>query len=129
MVRHGSVWCGVAQYGAAWLSMVRRGSVGSASACWKAGPSLILGSALAMSNQRSFKIESIRFAAFVPKKIEYIRFGNKLLDRNKTFSISTRKSWPKSFSSGPFQKNFLNKEKFCFVFKKSWRNLKRSFSF
>jgi hypothetical protein len=31
-------------------------------------------SALAMSNQRSFKIESFRFAAFVPKKIEYIRF-------------------------------------------------------
>jgi hypothetical protein len=26
-VRRGSVWCGVAQYGAAWLSMVRRGSV------------------------------------------------------------------------------------------------------
>jgi hypothetical protein len=25
-VRRGSVWCGVAQYGAAWLSMVRRGS-------------------------------------------------------------------------------------------------------
>jgi len=32
-------------YGAAWLSMVRRGSVGSGSACWKAGPSSILGSA------------------------------------------------------------------------------------
>jgi hypothetical protein len=32
------------------------------------------GSGLAMSNQRSFKIESIRFPAFVPKKIEYIRF-------------------------------------------------------
>jgi hypothetical protein len=31
-------------------------------------------SILAMSNQRSFKIESFRFAAFVPKKIEYIRF-------------------------------------------------------
>jgi hypothetical protein len=29
---------------------------------------------LAMSNQRSFKIESFRFAAFVPKKIQYIRF-------------------------------------------------------
>jgi hypothetical protein len=29
---------------------------------------------VAMSNQRSFKIESFRFAAFVPKKIEYIRF-------------------------------------------------------
>jgi hypothetical protein len=32
------LWCGVAH-------MVRRGSVGSASACWKAGPSSILGSA------------------------------------------------------------------------------------
>jgi hypothetical protein len=27
MVRRGSAWCGVAQHGAAWLSMVRRGSV------------------------------------------------------------------------------------------------------
>jgi hypothetical protein len=27
MVRPGSVWCGLAQYGAAWLSMVRPGSV------------------------------------------------------------------------------------------------------
>ncbi len=51
MVRRGSdgaawlIWCGVAHYGAAWLFMVRRGSVGSASACWKAGPSSILGSA------------------------------------------------------------------------------------
>jgi hypothetical protein len=27
--------------GAAWLRMVRRGSVGSVSACWKAGPSSI----------------------------------------------------------------------------------------
>jgi hypothetical protein len=31
--------------GAAWHIMVRRGTVGSASACWKAGPSSILGSA------------------------------------------------------------------------------------
>jgi hypothetical protein len=66
MVRRGSVWCGVAQYGApwlsygaawlshgaAWLSMVRcgsvmvwRGSVDSASACCRAGPSSNLGSA------------------------------------------------------------------------------------
>ncbi len=29
---------------------------------------------LAMSNQRSFKIGSFRFAAFVPKKIECKRF-------------------------------------------------------
>ncbi len=57
---------------------------------------------LAMSNQRSFKIESFRFAAFVPKKIEYISFWNKILDRNKTFCISTRKIWSKSFCSGPF---------------------------
>jgi hypothetical protein len=42
--------CGMAQYGAAWLSMVprgsvmvRHGSVGSALACWKAGPSSNLG--------------------------------------------------------------------------------------
>ncbi len=68
MLRRGSVWCGVAQYGAAWLSMVRRGSVDivrrgsalwcgvaqlmvrrdsvdSASSCCKAGPSPILSSA------------------------------------------------------------------------------------
>jgi hypothetical protein len=38
-------WCGVAQYGAAWLRMVRRGSVGSASASCKAGWSSTLGSA------------------------------------------------------------------------------------
>jgi hypothetical protein len=60
MVRRGSVWCGVALHGAPWLSlmvrrgsewcgvaqfMVRRGSVGSASACCKADLSSILGSA------------------------------------------------------------------------------------
>ncbi len=61
---------------------------------------------LAMSNQRSFKIESFRFGAFVPKKIEYIRFWNKILDRNKTFSISTRKFWSKSFCSGSFSNFF-----------------------
>ena len=55
-----------------------------------------------MSNQRSFKIESFRFPAFAPKKIEYIRFWNKILDRNKTFSISTRKFWSKSFCYGQF---------------------------
>jgi hypothetical protein len=57
---------------------------------------------VAMSNQRSFKIGSIRFAAFVPKKIEYICFRNKILDRNKTFSISTKKILSKSFCSGRF---------------------------
>jgi hypothetical protein len=55
-----------------------------------------------MSNQRYFKIESIRFAAFVPKKIEYIRFRNKILDQNKTFPLGTRKILSKSFCSGRF---------------------------
>ncbi len=40
--RHKRQWCGVAHCGAAWLIMVRRGSVGSTSACCK---SSILGSA------------------------------------------------------------------------------------
>jgi hypothetical protein len=42
------VWCGVAQLvwcGVAQLVLVRRGSVGSASACCKAGPRSILDSA------------------------------------------------------------------------------------
>ncbi len=59
-----------------------------------------------MSNQRSFKIESFRFAAFVPKKIEYIRFGNKILDRNETLSISTKKFWSKAFVLFRFQTSF-----------------------
>ncbi len=80
---------------------------------------------LAMSNQRSFKIESFRFPAFVPKKIEYIRFWNKILVRNKTFSISTRKFWFKRFCSAPFSNFFEALKKFCFVFKKLWRNLER----
>ncbi len=33
------------QLGAVWLSRVQRGSVGSAMACWKAGPSSNFGSA------------------------------------------------------------------------------------
>ncbi len=60
---------------------------------------------VAMANQRSFKIGSFRFAAFVPKKIEYIRFWNKILDQNKTFLLST-KNFCQSFCSGPFPKIF-----------------------
>ncbi len=80
---------------------------------------------LAMSNQRSFKIGSFRFAAFVPKKNEYNSFWNKILDRNKTFSIRSRNFWSKTFRSGLFPNFFLRNTKFCFVFKKHWRNLKR----
>jgi hypothetical protein len=59
-----------------------------------------------MSNQRSFKIESIHFAAFVPKKIEYIRFLNEILDQNETFSIRNGKFRSKNFRFGLFP-NFL----------------------
>jgi hypothetical protein len=38
-----------------------------------------------MSNQRAFKIESFRFGAFVPKKIEYIRFKTKFWIETKRF--------------------------------------------
>ncbi len=71
-----------------------------------------------MSNQRSFKIESFPFGAFVPKKIKYIRFWNKILERNKTFSISTRKFWSKSFCSGPFP-NFFKTTKCFFLYLKN----------
>ncbi len=108
---------------------------------------------LAMSNQRSFKIETFRFAAFVPKKIEYIRFWNKILDRNKMFSISTRKIWSKNFCSAfskiffgtnesfvlslknpgaiwnvlvSFWYHFLKVQKFCFDSWAAWSKQKRS---
>ncbi len=74
-------------------------------------------SQLAMSNQRFFKIESFRFPAFVPKKIEYIRFLDKILDRNKTFSISTRKLWFKRFCSGPFSNFFETIKSFVLTLK------------
>jgi hypothetical protein len=61
---------------------------------------------LGMSNQRSFKIESFCFTAFVLKKIKYIRFGNKILDRNEKFSVSTQKFWSKSFCFVPFPNIF-----------------------
>jgi hypothetical protein len=44
-VQCGSVGSDMAQQGVAWLSRLQCGSVGSASACCKAGPGLILGSA------------------------------------------------------------------------------------
>jgi len=42
---------------------------------WQAADTYCI-DAVAMSNQRSFKIGSFRFAAFVPKKIEYNSFWN-----------------------------------------------------
>jgi hypothetical protein len=63
-----------------------------------------------MSNQRSFKIESFRFAAFFQKKIES---GSK-----QTFSISTRKIWSKSFCSGPFPNFFGTTKSFVLSLEK-----------
>jgi hypothetical protein len=63
-------------------------------------------SRVVMSNQRSFKIGSFRFAAFVPKKIECERFYIKILDRNQTFSVSSQNFWTKSFCFVPFPKIF-----------------------
>jgi hypothetical protein len=52
-----------------------------------------------MSNQRSFKIESFPFAAFVPKKIEYIRFETKFWIETKRFLSVLEKFGPKRFLS------------------------------
>jgi hypothetical protein len=56
-----------------------------------------------MSNQRSFKIESFPFAAFVPKKIEYIRFEIKFWIETKRFLPVLEKFGPKAFVLVRFQ--------------------------
>ncbi len=52
---------------------------------------------IVMSNQRFFKIVCFRFPTNVTKKIEYIRFWNKIHYRNKTFSFRSgpkiEKAW------------------------------------
>ncbi len=48
---------------------------------------------LVMSNQRFSKIVCFRFPTNVPKKIEYIRFWNKVHFRSKTFSFRSKKFW------------------------------------
>jgi hypothetical protein len=56
-----------------------------------------------MSNQRSFKIESFPFAAFVPKKIEHIRFETKFWIVTKRFLSVLEKFGPKAFVLVRFQ--------------------------
>ncbi len=51
-----------------------RGGAGEGGARERGIECILYGYSLAMSNQRSFKIGSFRFAAFVPKKIECKRF-------------------------------------------------------
>ncbi len=74
-------------------------------------------SRVAMSNQRSFKIGSFRFAAFVPKNNAYNSFWNKILDRNKTFSISSRNFWSKTFRSSLFPNFFWETQSFVLSLK------------
>jgi len=59
-----------------------------------------------MSYQRSFKIGSIRFAAFDPKKIENINFLNKIPDQNKPFLSVPDNLCLKAFVLVCFQKIF-----------------------
>ncbi len=65
-----------------------------------------------MSNQRSFKIESFRFAAFVPKKIEYIRFETKFWIETKRFLSLQKNFGPKAFDLFRFQKIFETNKSF-----------------
>ncbi len=67
---------------------------------------------LAMSNQRSFKIGSFRFAAFVPKKIECKRFLIKILDRTKRFLSVLKIFGPKAFVLFRFQNFFKLTKRF-----------------
>ncbi len=101
---------------------IKLGSVFNVHLCWIGLFEKIFISWLAMSNQRSFKIDSFRFVAFVPKKIEYILFWNKILDRNKRFLSLLEKFGPKAFVLVCFQ-IFLEQQKVLFCFWKPWRNL------
>jgi hypothetical protein len=57
-----------------------------------------------MSNQRSFKIGSFCFAAFVPKKIECKRFLNQIWIETKRFLSVLKIFGPKAFVLFRFQK-------------------------
>ena len=57
---------------------------------------LLLYTGLVMSNQRFFKIVCFRFPPNVPKKIEFIRFWNKIYYRTKMFSFRSPNFWTKS---------------------------------
>jgi hypothetical protein len=53
-----------------------------------------------------FQDRKLSFCCFRSKKIEYIRFGNKILDLNDMFSISTQNFSSKSFRFVPFPNIF-----------------------
>ncbi len=68
---------------------------------------------VAMSNQRSFKIGSFRFDAFVPKRSNVNVYKSKFWIETKRFPSVLKIFWPKAFVLFRFQKLFkLSK---CFV--------------
>ncbi len=69
----------------------------------KCGCSLYSLPCLVMSNQRFFKIICFRFPTNVPKKIEHIRFWNKIYYRTKTFSFRFQNFRSKSIYFFSFQ--------------------------
>jgi hypothetical protein len=77
-------------------------SVCCLSACGLRLPAFLL-PFLVMSNQRFFKIVCFRFPTNVPKKIEYIRFLNKIQYRTKTFSSDLRVFGSKAIDFFSFQ--------------------------
>ncbi len=80
---------------------------------------------LVMSNQRFFKIVCFCFSTNVPKKIEYIRFWNKIHYQNKTFSFRSQNFWSKSNWFVQFLKFSWDSKKFCLVFRNLWTKSKR----
>ncbi len=80
--------------------------------CWPCSPCLIL----VMSNQRFFKIVCFRFPPNVPKKIEFIRFRNKIYYRTKMFSFRSPNFWTKSNWFVQFTNFFLRLQKVLFCF-------------
>jgi hypothetical protein len=74
-----------------------------------------------MSNQRSFKIGSFRFAAFVPEKIENVNvFKSKFWIETKHFLSVLKIFLPKAFVLFCFQNFFFNYLKVLFCL---WKTL------
>ncbi len=103
--------------------------------------SFVLLSFLVMSNQRFLKIVCFRFPTNVPKKIEYIRFWNKIHCRTKTFYFGFKIFGLNSnvFAFGKKKLEQIKKFWFCSKFfgknrkvllleKRSW-NTSKSFGF
>ncbi len=70
-----------------------------------------------MSNLRSFKIGSFRFAAFVPKRSDIIVFETKFWIETKRFQSVLSNFCPKAFVSGLFPNLFEKTKSFVLSLK------------